>query len=290
MPKKSSPSYTTPLLGAHVSASGGISNAPQNAHEEGCETFQFFLSSPHTYAMGEWKEDEAEKFRAICTEFGYTQTFVHAPYLINLASIKPQTRHGSISLLRKTLERASLIGVTGVMFHTGSATGHETKEAGLKLAIESLNAILDGYTGSTKLLLENAAGAGQTLGVSFQEIGEMFAGVEHREHMGVCLDTQHAFGSGYDWRDETLAKKAFADFEKYIGFDHLTLVQVNDSKVDCGSNKDRHEHIANGKIGIEGMRNIMSNTKMRAVPWILETEPEGRAQDLKTLQKIRASL
>lgn len=275
------------MIGAHVSAAGGASNAPKNAFLEKCETFQFFIGSPKSYRAPSIPEKEVSLFHELCAEYGFTKYFVHAPYLVNLASLTDRIRKGSIALLRANLEEANKVGVTGVMFHTGSGKDHPDKETALEMAVESINEVLDGYTGNTKLLIENAAGAGATLGVTFTEIGFMLSRVSAKEKMGVCIDTQHAFGSGYDWRDEKATAAALKEFSKEIGMSQLVVVQANDSKVECGSNKDRHEHIGDGEIGEETFARLINHPQLKKVPWILETEPEKRAHDIALLQGFR---
>lgn len=276
-----------PLIGAHVSAAGGVSNAPINAHNEACETFQFFVSSPQSYKMNETTDEEVKRFKNNCTTYGYTDYFVHASYLINLASPNNRVRYGSITLLRKGLEACSRLGVQGMMFHTGSAAGQKDKATGLKKAEESIKKVLDGYTGETKLLIENAAGAGSTLGVTFEEVSQLFNAVKKSKHAGVCLDTQHAFASGYDWTDAAATNRALKRFDKLIGMEHLLVVQANDSKHPCGSNKDRHEHIGKGLIGTEGFRTLLHHSLLRNKPFILETQPDGRVEDIALLKKLR---
>lgn len=277
------------LIGAHVSAKGGVENAPVNAHTEQCETFQFFISSPYSYQAPKINESQIALFRQRCKEYGFDRTFVHAPYLVNLASPKNTIRYGSVNILRKGLEMCSKLGVEGMMFHTGSGSGYANKTEGLAVAITSLNKVLDGYTGTTKLLIENAAGSGATLGVSFTEVGELFQGItaKNRKRAGVCMDTQHAFASGYDWRDKKQLTKAMKEFDEHIGFEHLVVIQANDSKTACGSNRDRHEHIGKGEIGVAGFTLLLSHAQLKRVPFILETEMDERAADIALLKKLR---
>jgi apurinic endonuclease APN1 len=226
-----------------------------------------------------------EKFLALCKEHNFKEYYVHAPYLVNLASPNNRVRHGSISLLRKTLEAASLLKVAGVMFHPGSAKDQPDRETGIQVAIESLNKILDGYTGSSKLLIENAAGSGNTIGVNFKEVGQLLTGITDQTKAGVCLDTQHAFGSGYDWRTTAGTAAAAKEFQKEIGFKNLMVIQANDSKVECGSNKDRHDHIKTGLMGKAAWTNLLHHPKFKTKSFVLETEPDGRADDIKKLNK-----
>ncbi|PIW36525.1 MAG: hypothetical protein COW24_04930 [Candidatus Kerfeldbacteria bacterium CG15_BIG_FIL_POST_REV_8_21_14_020_45_12] len=276
-------------IGAHVSAAGGAQNAPLNAKLEKCETFQFFVSSPRTFQFKQPTTEQIAEFKANCEAGGFTDTYVHASYLINLASTNNKTRHGSISLLRKGLDACALLGVTGMMFHTGSAKDYENKADGIKQAAASINKVLDGYKGKTKLLIENAAGAGSTIGMNFTEVGELMKLVDKKytKHLGVCLDTQHSFASGYDWRTKAGTDAAVKEFDKKIGLDNLVVIQYNDSKTECGSNKDRHEHIADGNMGLQAAKNILGHPKLKNYSFCLETEPEGRAKDIKTLKTIR---
>jgi deoxyribonuclease-4 len=274
-------------VGAHISAAGGASNAPKNAALENCETFQFFIGSPKSYATKPIADEEVEKFHALVKEHSFKDYFVHAPYLVNLASKKNSTRHGSIRLLRHNLEQADRLGVKGVMFHTGSGKDHDTKEEAIAAAIKSINKILDGYEGKTKLLIENAAGAGATLGVTFEEVGQLLNGVDSPEKMGVCLDTAHAFGSGYDLTDPKAVDAALKEFGREIGLRNLLVVQANDSKVECGSNKDRHEHIGDGFIGADAFEYMINHKSLKSKPWVLETEPDKRGDDLNLLKSFR---
>lgn len=277
-------------IGAHISASGGVQHAPLNAAKEHCEVFQFFLSSPQSYAMNDLPEASVAEFKKNCRTHGFTEYYVHAPYIINIASPNNRIRYGSITLLRKSLERCSLLGVRGMMFHTGSGKGQPSKAHAIKKAIEAINKILDGYTGTTKLLIENAAGAGDTLGVSFHEVSMLLHGAKQQDHVGVCLDTQHAFASGYDWRKRETTNAAIKEFAKEIGNDRLMLIQANDSKTEYNSHKDRHEHIGKGYIGVHGFRNVLRHPQLKNKSFILETEPTGRAEDIATLRSLRNNI
>ncbi len=276
-----------PLIGTHVSSAGGVRNAPIFAHQEGCETFQFFVSPPQTYKVNEISDEEVAAYKKNCKQYGFTEAFVHAQYLINLASPNNRIRYGSINLLQKGLEACNKLGVKGLMFHTGTATGQPSRSTAMKNAIESLNKVLDGYDGSTKLLIENAAGAGATLGKTFKEVGRLLHGVKNQSKIGVCLDTQHSFASGYDWRTSASTNKALQEFSKEIGMRKLYVVHVNDSKVDCGTNRDRHEHIGKGKIGKQGFDILINHPKLKNKPFILETPPQGREGDMAVLKRLR---
>ncbi|MFC1598090.1 deoxyribonuclease IV [Patescibacteria group bacterium] len=274
-------------IGAHVSAAGGARNAPINAHAEKCETFQFFINPPQTYKFKRLTKEEIEAFHANCQQYGFDEYYVHASYLMNLASLQNKIRYGAITLLKKALEESDKLGVKGVIFHAGTAKGHPNKAAAIKQAIKSMNIVLDGYTGKTKLVIENSAGAGTTLGVTFKEVAQMLKGIKDQTKAAVCLDTQHAFASGYDWRTPTATNKTLNEFSKEIGMRKLLVVHYNDSKSELSSNIDRHAHIAAGHLGVDAAKNILYHPKLQNKSFILETPREGRAKDIKTLKQLR---
>lgn len=274
-------------IGAHVSGAKGLYNAPANAVAEGLETFQMFSRPPQSFKCPPIPAGDIKKFHEAVKAAGFTQYYIHAPYLINIASAKPALRHGSITMLRQELERGTSLGVRGVMFHTGSAASQPSREAAIAAAVKSLNQVLEGYTGSCLLLLENAAGAGSVLGCTFAELGQMYKGVKQKKHIGFCLDTQHAFGSGYDLRTKAGVDATVRELDKHIGLKNLTVIQVNDSKVEFNSKKDRHEHIGQGKIGSAGIGLVLNHPKLKHLDFILETPFDGRADDVAILKKMR---
>lgn len=275
-------------IGAHVSISGGVFNGPINATEEGLETFQMFTRSPKSYVCPPLTDEMVEKFHVEVKARGFENYYVHAPYLVNIASEKGRTRHGSISILRQELERGSQLGVKGMMFHTGSAASQPSREEAIKVAINSLNKVLDGYTGSCMLLIENAAGSGSVLGCTFEEIAALMKGIKkNKKKVGFCLDTQHAFASGYDMRTKKDIDTLVKEMDRRIGLDKLVVIQVNDSKVEFDSKKDRHEHIKDGYIGKTGLGFLINHPKLKHLDFCLETPFEGREDDIKILKQLR---
>lgn len=272
-------------FGAHVSIAGGVFNAPANAGKIGCEVFQMFTRSPHGGNAPKLTPEIIKQFRNACEEHQQAAWYVHAPYFINLASGNPAVRASSIRVLREELERANQLGTRAMMTHMGSAkdVGNETEA--LKIVIAGVKKILDGYKGTTKFCVEISAGAGMVIGDTFEEIGAIVKATKGK--CGVCFDTQHAFGSGYDLRTSAAVKKTFDAFEKNIGLEHLFASHCNDSKVPFESHKDRHEHIGNGAIGLEGFRAIVKEPRLKDLHLLLETEPEGQARDLVTMKKLR---
>lgn len=278
------------LIGSHVSIAGGIFNAPDNAAAVGAECFQMFTRSPQGGPAPKLTPEIVADFLARCSAHKISEWVVHAPYYINLASEKEMLRKSSVRVLHEELERDSLIGAKYMMFHAGSAKGVGSAE-GVKLVIDNCRRILDGYTGSTELLIEISAGAGDVIGDTFEEIAEILHGVDAdkslSQKMNVCFDTQHAFGSGYDLRTEDAVHETFAQFDKLIGLSRLKMSHCNDSKIELGGHKDRHEHIGDGLIGTKGFKAILHHPKLQHLNLYCETEHELVAEDIKKLKKIR---
>lgn len=273
------------LFGAHVSAAGGLSNAPKNAAALGLECFQFFSRPPQGGRVGPIAKTEISAFRAACDEGGFLSTYIHAPYVINLASKEERIRASSIEILRGELERGSLLKASAMMFHPGSASG-VGEEQGVKLVIDGMKKILRGYKGSTRFLIEISAGAGMVIGDTFEEVRAIMDGVED-ERVGVCFDTAHAFASGYDLRTTEAVAATMKAFDRTVGLEHLEVSHCNDSKVDIGERKDRHEHLGKGMIGAGGFKAIVASPAFAKVNLILETPPEGVAADLAILKRLR---
>src|SRR3989304_2481323 len=205
------PEYMT-LIGAHVSIAGGIQHAPARAKKEGLETFQCFTRSPQGGPAPELTPPVLEAFAAAMKDTGMDRFVIHAPYYINLASSEPRIRHASRRVIREELDRGTLLGASFVMFHPGSHRSMSLEE-GVASVQKGLIEILDGYTGTTELLLEVSAGAGDVLGDTFEENATMMEPVKGAPGFGgICFDTCHAFASGYDFRTVAQAKKGLDDF------------------------------------------------------------------------------
>jgi apurinic endonuclease APN1 len=274
-------------FGAHVSAAGSLWNAPVNAAAIGCETFQFFSRAPQGGIPSPITDEVAGKFRSACAEHGFDECWIHAPYIINFASAEERIRDGSIKIIRQELERGSALGVRGVMFHPGSAKDVSPEKA-LDLVAEGLKLVLDGYRGDCRPLIEISAGAGRVIGSSFEEVAEILKQLDD-ERVGVCFDTAHAFASGYDLRDAAAVKATFDAFDRAIGLERLALSHCNDSKVELGARKDRHEGLGAGHIGLSGFQALLAEPRLKNLSWIVETPPESQASDVKKLGQLRAA-
>ena len=270
-------------IGCHISIAGGIQDAPERAHGLGCEVMQIFTRSPQGGKAPELTSEIIESFKILATKYQIQNTYVHTPYYINFASANNRIRYGSVSVVRDELERASLIGAKYVMTHLGSAKELGQKEA-IKKTIEMLKKTLEGYAGTTKLLLENSAGTGDIIGDDLKELGEIIKKVKSDKIAGICLDTQHSFASGYDWRD---FEKTISKIDKELETKNIKLIHANDSKEEFGSKRDRHEHIGKGKIGLEAFRNIVAFAQKNNIDMILETEHDFVKEDIKILKDLR---
>lgn len=270
-------------IGCHVSIAGGIQNAPKNAFDLGCEAIQIFTRSPQGGKTPELTEEIIQNFKILNTKYKILNTYIHAPYYINFASANNRIRYGSSRAIREELERGSLIGAKYVMTHLGSAKELGQKES-IQKVVHMLQKTLEGYAGETKLLLENSAGTGDIIGDNLGELGEIIKKVNNDNIAGICLDTQHSFASGYDWRD---FEKTLERVDQEIGVENIKLFHANDSKSDCGSNIDRHEHIGQGKIGLETFKNIVAFAVSQNIDMLCETEYPGNKEDIEILKKSR---
>lgn len=272
-------------FGAHVSAAGGLINAPLRASALGLECFQFFSRSPQGGRVSRIGRVEALEFLRACDKADMGEYYIHAPYVINLAAAGSRIRLNSIEILRTELERGTALKATAMMAHVGSARGVGEKQ-GVKLVIEGIREILDGYKGTTKFLVEISAGAGMVIGDTFEEIRAILDGVG-RENVGVCFDTAHAFASGYDLRSAEAVEKTMKTFDEVIGLPRLLVSHCNDSRVGLGERRDRHEHIGKGRIGLDGFEAIVTSAYFREVNLILETSSEGIENDIRILKRLR---
>ena len=267
-------------IGAHVSIAQGIFKASQRAADLGAECFQIFTRSPQGGKAPELTPEVLEKFSVEMKKNKLEKFVIHTPYYINFASANNRIRYGSVSVVRDELERATLLGAKYVMTHLGSAGELDKKEATEKTA-EMIAKTLDSYTGEAELLIENAAGSGKIIGATFSQIAEIIKLVSHPKLNGICLDTQHSFASGYDWRD---FEKTLTQINQEIGLKKIKLIHANDSLTECGSHKDRHAHIGEGLIGADAFKNIVTFAEKNNIDMILETEHDKVMGDIELLK------
>jgi deoxyribonuclease-4 len=271
----------TTKIGAHVSIAGGVANAPQNAHNLGCECFQLFTRSPRG---GQRKEIDLKKFFKDCERYNYEigkDYIVHSPYYVNLASGDNKIRKNSIRILKDELEVASEFKCPFVITHLGSAGGQE-RETAQKKVLKSLLEIYEGYQNSAMLVLEIAAGSGKIMGISFDEMNFYFNELEKSGfELGFCFDTCHAFAAGYDLRTPSKVGQVFQEMDEKIGLNRLKCIHFNDSKTEFNSKKDRHEHIGKGLIGLAGLESVAREAQRLKINIYLETNHDKIKEDLK---------
>lgn len=268
-------------IGCHVSIAGGIWNAPKNAADLGCEVFQIFTRSPQGGPAPKIDDEVVKKFKEEMVKNGQADFYIHAPYYINFASANEKTRKASVRVIREELERGSLIGAKCLMTHLGSSKDYSRDEA-LKLVADGVKEIIEGYKGSTEFLLEISAGAGNVIGDTFEEL-EYIIGKNTR--IGVCIDSAHMFASGYDIKTKDGFDSTIKIIKETIGLERIRVIHANDSMVGLNERKDRHDHIGDGKIGVDGFKNLIK--VFPGIDFILETKHDKVVEDIKRLKEIR---
>ncbi len=256
-------------IGAHVSSAGGCYYALKNANNLGVFVLQMFGSSPRQYQVKVPLIADIDKFDKLRTEYCIQNIFLHAPYLVNLASLRPFVRHQSRQALEGHLQIANMLNADGVVFHIGSVGVGGDKEKGLVDVISGIEKIYDNVEGSSILIIENGSGGGGKIGSSIDDMATIVNGVKNGE-VGICLDTAHIYASGVlDFTEEGFEKFS-KEWDKKINKGALKVLHLNDSKSKSGSFLDRHENIGKGFIGREGFVRLSEYDPFNSVPWILE--------------------
>ena len=275
------------LFGAHVSAAGGISKAIDRIDEVGGNAVQVFTQSPRMWKPTAHTPEEVERFRARRREARVRHVACHALYLVNLASRDPEVRVKSFDALAATMETARAIGADTVVFHVGSHLGYGFDDA-LRVVTPPLRELLSLTTEDLWLCLENAAGAGGTIGRSLDELAVICDALDGHERLGICLDSCHWWASGVDVTSPEALDEALGDLDARVGLDRLRLLHVNDAKTPLGSNRDRHEVVAQGVLG-DGLATFLGHPAFGGLPAVLETWPEGGlgTADMDLLRSLR---
>ena len=260
-------------IGAHTSIAGGVHNAVEEQLGYGGTCGQIFTHSPQVWQNPDIGDDEAGEFRTLCAENDLGPWMIHSSYLVNLSTPKAELREKSIDSMQAEVDAAAKLSIPYVNVHLGAHTGAGVGDGldNAASALEELD-VPDGVT----VLIESDAGSGTKLGGTFEEL----AGVLERcsLELDVCLDTAHMFAAGYDLSTPEGVDDTVAEFDEVVGLERLECVHLNDSKHDCGTNKDEHTHLGEGKIGEEGMRAFINHDAVEGVPFVLETPTEdGRS-------------
>jgi deoxyribonuclease-4 len=285
---------TVPVMriGAHVRAGKGLVPALQHGADIGAEVVQIFTQSPRMWKPSQYGPEVLAGYRTAQADHpSVTSTFCHATYLINLATPDPQLTEKSRACLNANLATAEGMGADGLVLHIGShrGSGFDTALSGVVEAlIEALDSV-DAAPDPCPILLENAAGAGDTVGRSFEELAEVVNAAGGDERLGICLDTQHLWASGIPFATMEEADAVVALVEDTVGLDRLRCLHLNDSKVAFGANKDRHENIGDGTIGSDGLSALLGHPSLQGLPAILEVPGDGdgpRAEDVVVARQV----
>jgi deoxyribonuclease-4 len=264
-------------IGAHVSASGGVENAPRNAHEIGATAFALFTKNQRQWAAPALSAEQIAAFREACRNYGYTpqQILPHDSYLINLGHPEEEGLQKSRASFLHEMQRCEALGLDRLNFHPGSHLKKISEQESLALVAESINIALANTKGVTAVI-ENTAGQGSNLGYAFWHLAYIIERVEDKSRVGVCLDTCHSFAAGYDLSTELGCEMVFREFDEVVGFEYLRGMHLNDALKAVGSRVDRHSPMGEGFLGITPFRYIMQDKRFDDIPLILETPDESR--------------
>ncbi len=264
------------LIGAHVSAGGGVENAPVNAHAIGAKAFALFTRNQRQWKAQPLKKESIALFKERCAEYGYDAGCIlpHDGYLINLGNPDEEGLQKSRDAFLDEMLRCEQLGLKLLNFHPGSHLNKMDETACLERIAESINWAL-GETNGVCAVIENTAGQGSNLGYTFEQIAYIISRVEDKSRVGVCLDTAHTYAAGYDIKTPKGFDETFHYFDEVIGFSYLKGMHINDSKKDLGSRVDRHESIGKGLIGLDMFEILMKDSRFDNIPLILETPDEG---------------
>ena len=279
-----------PYLGAHESVGKGLHFAFDRIARVGGESLQIFTRNQRQWNPKPLSRTEIDTFRLARQQQGEMIVASHASYLINLASGKQELRQKSIDSFVGELQRCHDLGIPYIVIHPGTHGGDGLK-TGLARVVEALDQALERSESQSMVLLETTAGQGTSLGSRFEELAWIRERSRFAEKLGFCLDTCHIFAAGYDIRSEKAYNRTFDEFDRLIGVQHLHFFHLNDSKKELGSRVDRHEHIGQGCIGLQGFSNLLNDERFASHPMTLET-PKGDdlSEDIENLATLRGLL
>jgi deoxyribonuclease-4 len=275
-------------IGAHVSISGGVENAPLNAHALGADAFALFTKNQRQWSAPPLSAESIAAFKANCEKFGYKPEYIlpHDSYLINLGQPDAEKRQNSLNSFIGELERCRQLGLTKLNFHPGSHLKLVSEHEELLLIAESVRQALDTVPDVTAVF-ENTAGQGSNVGYSFAQLATMLEAVDRPGRVGVCIDTCHAYAAGYDLKSPEGYELVWREFDRLIGFDFLKGMHLNDSKSKLGGRLDRHDSIGKGELGWETFKRLMKDPRLENIPLILETIDETLWQEeIRQLQTL----
>jgi deoxyribonuclease-4 len=275
-------------IGAHVSAAGGVENAPERAHDIGATGFALFTKNQRQWKAKPLTTENIEGFKENCEKYGYTPDTIipHDSYLINLGHPEKEKLQKSRDAFLDEMQRCEQLGITLLNFHPGSHLNKISEEECLETIADSINWTLE-RTKGVRAVIENTAGQGTNMGFRFEHLAEIMDQVDDKNRVGVCIDTAHAFAAGYDLSTEEGFDETFREFEEIVGFDNLLAMHLNDSKKELGTKVDRHDSLGDGKIGWLPFKKIMQDDRFNGIPFILETPNTDRwAEEIAKLKEF----
>ncbi len=276
-------------IGAHVSASGGVENAPLNAAAIGAKAFALFTKNQKQWKAAPLTQKSIKAFRDNCEKFEFTpaQILPHDSYLINLGHPEEEGLTKSREAFLDEMQRCEQLGLDRLNFHPGSHLKKMTEEECLARIAESINLTLDKTTG-VMAVIENTAGQGSNLGYKFEQLAYIIDRVEDKSRVGVCLDTAHTLASGYDLTSRMAIDETFREFEETVGFQYLKGMHINDSKKELATRVDRHDSLGKGFMGMDVFDFIMNDDRFDNIPLILETPDESLwAEEIQLLYSLQ---
>ncbi len=282
----------TPLpdryYGVHLSIAGGLARVFHDAAALGINCAQIFTKTPNRWQAPDFREDDVSLFNEAWKALDAFRLFAHTGYLINLAG-EGDNRDKSVLAMVDEMQRAEKLGITGLVLHPGSHKGIGEAEAIVRIA-GAIDEVIEREENATvRILLETSSGQGSSVGSRFEHLRDIIAASANPDRLAVCLDTCHVFAAGYDLVSPDNFRQVIDDFDRVIGLDRLALIHLNDSKRECGSRVDRHEHIGRGEIGSRGMKNILSERRLLHIPLVLETPKFNELEaDMMNLKKVRS--
>ena len=276
-------------IGAHVSASGGVSNAPLNAAKIGADAFAMFVKNQRRWDAPPLSAEEIAAFKDALKQSGIRaeHVLVHDSYLINLGHPREAEREKSLNAFVDEIRRCEALGLRLLNFHPGSHLNEISAQVCLDNIAESLNFAI-ANTAGVKLVLENTAGQGSNLGYDFAQLSYVIGKISNKDRIGVCIDTCHAFAAGYDLRSRQAYERTMNEFDRAIGYKFLSGMHLNDTKNELGVRKDRHESLGRGFLGLEAFENIMNDPNIDEIPLILETIDDSLwAEEIALLRSMQ---
>lgn len=275
-------------IGAHVSAAGGVENAPKRAHDIGARAFALFTKNQRRWEGPPLSRENIEGFKENCEALGFSMDVVmpHDSYLINLGHPEKKQLEKSRDAFLDEMQRCEQLGIKLLNFHPGSHLDKISVEECLRRNAESLNIVFE-QTEEVIAVIENTAGQGTNTGFRFEHIAAIIDGVEDKSRVGVCIDTCHAYAAGYELSTQSGYTETMDQFESHIGWEYLRGVHLNDSKKELGSRVDRHDNIGEGEIGMQGFQMLMEDDRFNDIPMILETpNTEKWPQEIQMLYDL----